>query len=73
MATEYEFKFYHYDPSMVGAVIFTIAFLITTSLHSYQLLRTRTWFMIPMVVGGFCMCPMSFPYSQTEFQKLTSH
>ncbi|KAE9364760.1 RTA1-domain-containing protein [Stipitochalara longipes BDJ] len=48
-----EFKFYHYDPSIVGAVIFTIAFLVTTSLHTYQLLRTRTWFMIPMVVGGF--------------------
>jgi hypothetical protein len=59
MATE--FKFYHYDPSMVGAVIFTIAFLITTSLHSYQLLQTRTWFMIPMVVGGFCLSPSEFP------------
>ena len=53
MATE--FKFYHYDPSMVGAVVFIIAFLATTSLHTYQLLRTRTWFMIPFVVGGFCM------------------
>ncbi|KAG4411840.1 hypothetical protein IFR04_015024 [Cadophora malorum] len=52
MATE--FKFYHYDPSLVGAIIFTVAFLVTTSLHSYQLLQTRTWFMIPLVVGGFC-------------------
>ncbi|KFY39071.1 hypothetical protein V495_06187 [Pseudogymnoascus sp. VKM F-4514 (FW-929)] len=51
MATE--FKFYHYDPSMVGAVVFVVVFLISTSLHSYQLLQTRAWFMIPMVVGGF--------------------
>lgn len=52
MATE--FKFYHYDPSMAGAVVFVVLFLISTSLHSYQLLQTRAWFMIPMVVGGFC-------------------
>ncbi|KFY22935.1 hypothetical protein V493_06229 [Pseudogymnoascus sp. VKM F-4281 (FW-2241)] len=48
-----EFRFYHYDPSMAGAVVFVILFLATTSLHSYQLLRTKAWFMIPLVVGGF--------------------
>jgi hypothetical protein len=56
-----EFKFYHYDPSIAAAVIFTIVFLITTSLHSYQLLQTRIWFMIPMVVGGFCASPHERP------------
>ncbi|KAH6953919.1 RTA1 like protein-domain-containing protein [Ilyonectria sp. MPI-CAGE-AT-0026] len=50
--TESEFKYYHYDPSMVGAIIFVIAFIATTTLHSYQLLRTRTWFMIPFVAIG---------------------
>ncbi|OBT89316.1 hypothetical protein VE02_02567 [Pseudogymnoascus sp. 03VT05] len=48
-----KFKMYHYDPSMVAAVIFITAFVATTLLHSYQLLRTRAWFMIPMIVGGF--------------------
>ena len=50
-----EFKFYHYDPSLAGAVLFTVAFFMSTCLHIYQLLQTRTWFVIPMIVGGFCM------------------
>ncbi|KAE8142452.1 RTA1 like protein-domain-containing protein [Aspergillus pseudotamarii] len=46
------FAFYRYDPSMAGAVIFTILFTITTIWHAVQLFRTRTWFFIPFVVGG---------------------
>ncbi|PVH70445.1 RTA1 domain protein [Cadophora sp. DSE1049] len=48
-----EFKFYHYDPSMTAAVVFIACFLITTALHTYQFIRTRTWFLIPLVIGGF--------------------
>ncbi|KAH6719353.1 RTA-like protein [Leptodontidium sp. MPI-SDFR-AT-0119] len=51
--SESDFEFYHYDPTMVGAVIFIILFFTTTTLHSYQLLRTQVWFMIPFVIGGF--------------------
>lgn len=61
MATE--FKFYHYAPSLAGAVVFTTAFLTSTFLHFYQLLQTRAWFMIPMIVGGFCML-----FSRTSYQ-----
>ncbi|PYH78083.1 RTA1-domain-containing protein [Aspergillus uvarum CBS 121591] len=46
------FAFYRYDPSMAGAVIFTILFAITTIWHVAQLCRTQTWFFIPFVVGG---------------------
>ncbi|RKK65420.1 hypothetical protein BFJ69_g16301 [Fusarium oxysporum] len=53
---ESEFKYYHYDPSLAAAIIFIIAFIATTTLHCYQLLRTRTWFMIPFIVGGFFEC-----------------
>ena len=51
-----DFKFYHYDPTIIGANIFIILFLflLPTFLHVYQLSRTRTWFMIPFVIGGFC-------------------
>lgn len=49
-----DFEYYHYDPTMVGAVIFIILFLATTTLHCYQLFRTRVWFMIPFDIGGFC-------------------
>ncbi|KAF4499652.1 RTM1 [Fusarium agapanthi] len=48
-----EFKLYHYDPTVAGAVIFTILFLATTLLHSWQLVRGRSWFVIPMTIGGF--------------------
>ncbi|KAH7217243.1 related to RTM1 protein [Fusarium oxysporum] len=48
-----EFRLYHYDPTVVGAVIFTILFLATTLLHSWQLIRGRSWFVIPLTLGGF--------------------
>lgn len=48
------FSFYHYDPSMAGAVIFIILFAGTTIFHIYQMVRTRTWFFIPFVIGGIC-------------------
>ena len=45
--------FYRYDPSEAAAILFSILFVLTTSLHFYQLLRTRTWYLIPLLVGGF--------------------
>jgi uncharacterized membrane protein len=48
------FSFYHYDPSMAGAVIFIVLFLGTTLFHIYQMVKTRTWFFIPFVIGGIC-------------------
>lgn len=46
------FKLYRYDPSIAAAVIFIIAFTLTTLLHGYQMIRTRTWFFIPFFIGG---------------------
>ncbi|KAE8381945.1 RTA1 like protein [Aspergillus bertholletiae] len=46
------FSFYHYDPSTAGAVIFIVLFAGTTLFHIYQMVRTRTWFFIPFVIGG---------------------
>lgn len=58
-----EFRLYHYDPTVVGAVIFTILFLATTLLHSWQLIRGRSWFVIPLTLGGFCkfICHLNAP------------
>ncbi|CEL09289.1 hypothetical protein ASPCAL12427 [Aspergillus calidoustus] len=47
-----EFTFYYYDPSLAAGAIFAALFGLTTFLHLYQLLRTRTWFMIPFAIGG---------------------
>ncbi|KAL2800588.1 RTA1 like protein-domain-containing protein [Aspergillus keveii] len=44
---------YYYDPSMAAAVIFIILFGILTALHTYHLHRTRTWFFVPLILGGY--------------------
>lgn len=48
------FVFYYYEPSMAAAVIFVILFALTSILHSVQMFSTRTWFMIPFLIGGYC-------------------
>jgi len=45
---------YRYDPSLVAAVIFIVLFSATTVLHLYQLVKFRTWYLIPLLVGGLC-------------------
>ncbi|EPS30730.1 hypothetical protein POX_b02267 [Penicillium oxalicum] len=46
------FVFYYYKPSLAAAVIFTVLFGLSSILHFYQLIRTRTWFMIPFFIGA---------------------
>ena len=50
------FQFYYYEPSMAAAAIFVVAFGITTLLHCWQMFKTKTWFLIPFLIGGFCTC-----------------
>ncbi|RAL04449.1 RTA1 domain-containing protein [Aspergillus ibericus CBS 121593] len=47
------FEYYYYYPSLAAAVIFIICFLLTTLLHTFQLIRTKTWFFIPFLIGGY--------------------
>ncbi|KAL1638019.1 hypothetical protein SLS58_009040 [Diplodia intermedia] len=48
------FVLYHYDPSTPLAIAFVALFANTTLLHIWQLVRRRTWYFIPFVVGGTC-------------------
>lgn len=48
------FSYYEYLPSKAAAVVACLIFIIITLLHTWQLFRTRTWFFIPFVIGGFC-------------------
>jgi hypothetical protein len=48
------FVFYHYEPSMAAAIIFVLLFGASSILHSVQMGMTKTWFMIPFLIGGFC-------------------
>jgi hypothetical protein len=47
-------KAYEYNPSMGAAILFIILFGITTIIHTWRLFSTRTWFFIPMMIGGYC-------------------
>lgn len=47
------FQLYHYSPSTPAAVIFVVLFVGTTGMHTFQLVRNRTWYFIPFVIGGF--------------------
>uniref|UniRef100_A0A8H7K4S7 RTA1 like protein n=1 Tax=Bionectria ochroleuca TaxID=29856 RepID=A0A8H7K4S7_BIOOC len=44
--------FYDYDPSQAASVVSASLFGVTTALHIYQLLRRRTWYFIPFLIGG---------------------
>ncbi|KAK9860179.1 hypothetical protein MYU51_010531 [Penicillium brevicompactum] len=44
---------YTYYPSMGAAVVFIILFAVVTLLHTFHLFRTRTWFFVPLVIGGY--------------------
>ncbi|KKZ63099.1 hypothetical protein EMCG_00309 [[Emmonsia] crescens] len=51
--TQEEFHdFYKYTPSKAAAVVFIVLFLPTTSFHTFQLVKKRVWFFIPIVIGG---------------------
>ena len=40
------------EPSFPAAIVFIALFGIATLLHLFQMFKTRTWFMIPFVIGG---------------------
>ncbi|KAF2874001.1 RTA1 like protein-domain-containing protein [Massariosphaeria phaeospora] len=47
-----EHKLWHYTPSIAGGVIGAIVFFILTAFHTWRLVKNRTWFCIPFVIGG---------------------
>ncbi|KAF2196548.1 RTA1 like protein [Delitschia confertaspora ATCC 74209] len=47
-----DYKFWHYTPSIAGAVIATIIFALVTGFHMFRLFKNRTWFCLPFVIGG---------------------
>ncbi|KUJ09185.1 RTA1-domain-containing protein [Mollisia scopiformis] len=48
-----KYYLYHYNPSRPAAIVFIACFAITTLLHTFQLLKKRTWYFIPFLIGGF--------------------
>jgi len=40
-------------PNVPAASLFAVLFCLVTMVHTYQLFRTRTWWLIPFLVGGY--------------------
>ena len=50
--TTQEWVAYHYNPSLAAAAIFCGLFALSSALHFYQLIRTRAFYMIPLLIGA---------------------
>ncbi|KAL4877395.1 RTA1 like protein-domain-containing protein [Aspergillus karnatakaensis] len=46
------YQLYNDKPSMLPAIVFGILFAITTLVHIWQAIRTRSWFLTPIILGG---------------------
>lgn len=55
------YKFYHYDPSLAATCIFAVIFGILTVWHIYLVYKHRTWYFIPVIIGGICTF---FPFAR---------
>ncbi|KAM5353825.1 hypothetical protein ACJ41O_000475 [Fusarium nematophilum] len=42
---------YKYDPSMAAAVIFIVLFSLSGLYHTFQVIKLRSWYFIPFIVG----------------------
>ncbi|KAK9788099.1 putative RTA1 like protein-domain-containing protein [Seiridium cardinale] len=51
MSDVIKFIFYSYKPSMAGAVIFILLFTISAVYHIWLLVKQRTWYFVPFVIG----------------------
>ncbi|KAH6655873.1 RTA1 like protein-domain-containing protein [Truncatella angustata] len=45
------YLYYHYNPSVAGAVIFAVLFTVASGRHLQQIIQSRSWFFIPFLIG----------------------
>ena len=50
--TKQEYVLWPYRPSVAGGAIAAIAFALLTCAHVFRLVKNRTWFCIPFVIGA---------------------
>jgi hypothetical protein len=63
---EFDWKMFRYVPSLVGAIICVIVFLILALLHLWQFLKLRKAIIIYIVIGAFCTYLLSFPRPELQ-------
>jgi hypothetical protein len=47
-----EYVLWPYTPTIAAGVIAALVFAVLTGVHVWQLIRNRTWFCLPFVIGG---------------------
>lgn len=52
---EYYENIYPYKPSLPLALSAATLFVILALLHTYQALRSKSWYLAAFVTGGYCM------------------
>jgi hypothetical protein len=67
-----QFELYRYTPNLAAAVIFFIAFLATTVYHLYQMVKAKSWYFTPLVIGGVCEYPSANFFPSLERQQANS-
>ena len=60
------FALYRYTPSIPAAVVMAVAFGFLGVFHAYRLIREKTYFFIPFIIGLICKFSLS-PSSKTAF------
>ncbi|KAF2436834.1 RTA1-domain-containing protein [Tothia fuscella] len=43
---------FDFNPTLIGAIIATILFVVVSALHLWRMARARCWYCIPFVLGG---------------------
>lgn len=67
--TNPEYVLWPYTPSVAGGAIAAIVFALLTCAHVFRLVKNRTWFCIPFVIGALvCLSFRSFPFILTLLQ-----
>lgn len=49
------YKYYHFRPSLAAACLFAILFGVSTLWHMFLIAKRKTWYFIPLLIGGICM------------------
>jgi hypothetical protein len=48
------YKYYHYEPNFPGAIVMAVLFGLSTIWHGFLIAKHRTWYFIPLAIGGTC-------------------
>lgn len=59
--TKPEYVLWPYTPSIAGGVIAAIVFALLTCAHVFRLIKSRTWFCIPFVIGALVRLILKYP------------